>query len=156
MEIDLDAEIVRGDDGTLVVTLAPERAAEDDDGEGPVTGGTVTLHPGEGGYDDALAAWDLQQHPDRPEAVSTASGREQAMSVIHAVVAEPDTTVEQAVGEVDDPEAAAEALRHVLVGGEPSVAAFAGEVAEAHDDDEPPPAHEVTKAIGNVLPQLEG
>lgn len=156
MEIDLDKEIIRRDDGTLVVTLAPERNAEEEGGEGGATGETLTLHAGEGGYDDALAAWDLQQHPDRPEAVSTASGREQAMSVIHAVTTEPDIDVAQAAHSVDDPAATAEALRHVLVGGEPSVAAFAEEVAAAHHDDEAQPAHKVTKAIGNVLPELEG
>jgi hypothetical protein len=154
MDIDLDQEIIRRDDGTLVVTLVPERGAEDD-GDRPAAGETVTLHAGEGGYDDALAAWDLQQHPDRPAAVSTASGREQAMDVIHAVAAEPGTDVHDAVESVDDPQAAAEALRHVLVGGEPSVAAFAAEVADAHHDEEPLPTHTVTKSIGNVLSELE-
>ena len=34
------------------------------------------LHPGEGGYDAALAEWDLQQNPDREAVVSTPSGRQ--------------------------------------------------------------------------------
>lgn len=151
MEIDLDQPIVRQPDGTLVVTAALDRReAEDEDG--PSTGGTVTLHPGEGGYDDALAAWDLQHNPDRPAAVSTASGREQAMSVVHAVATgEP---VEQAVAGIAEPDAVVEALRHVLVGGDPSVAAFADEIAESQAD-EPIAAHTVAKAIGNVLATLE-
>lgn len=151
MEIDLDQPIVRQPDGALVVTAALDRReAEDDDG--PTTGDTVTLHPGEGGYDDALAAWDLQQNPDRPPAVSTASGREQAMSVVHAVATgEP---VAEAVASVAEPEAVAEALRHVLVGGDPSVAAFADEIGESQEG-EPVPAHTVAKAIGNVLASLE-
>lgn len=151
MEIDLDQPIVRQEDGTLVVTVAVDRRqAEDDDG--PTTGGSVTLHPGEGGYDDALAAWDLQHDPDRPAAMSTASGREEAMTLIHAVAT--GRPVEQAVAELAEPHAAAEALRHVLVGGDPSVAAFADEIAEARGD-EPIPAHTVAKAIGNALGNLE-
>jgi hypothetical protein len=153
MDIDLDKEIVRGDDGTLVVTTALQRVHDDDD-EVAAGGDTVTLHPGEGGYDDALAAWDLQQNPDRPAAVSTASGREQAMSVIHAVGLD-ETAVDREVGALDDPEATTEALRHVLVGGEPSVAAFAAEIAEAHGDEEPLPGHAVAKTIGIVLAKLE-
>ena len=151
MEIDLDQPIVRQPDGALVVTAALDRReAEDDDG--PTRGDTVTLHPGEGGYDDALAAWDLQQNPDRPAAVSTASGREQAMAVVHAVATgEPAA---EAVASVAEPEAVAEALRHVLVGGDPSVAAFADEIGESQEG-EPVPAHTVAKAIGNVLASLE-
>lgn len=154
MDIDLDQDITRRPDGTLLVTLAPQRGAEDEAGVTPVPE-QVELHPGEGGYDDALAAWDLQQDPDRPAAVSTASGREQARALIHAAATRPPTEVADALAEVDDPQATAEALRHVLVGGEPSVADFAGEVAEAHGDDEALPTHEVAKTIGTVLAQLE-
>jgi hypothetical protein len=88
------------------------------------------IRPGEGGYNEALAEWEGEQHPDRPEAVSTASGREQAMAVVHAVAEDPDH-VSEAVDALDDPTACAEALRRVLVGGTPSVEAFAGEVAGA-------------------------
>src|SRR5918992_4224454 len=133
-------EIVRNDDGTLVVPVEPERsrAADDDadDSSGEADGQaaqpeTRILHPGEGGYDEALAEWDLQQSPDRGPAVSTASGREEAMGLIHAVANSPDQAVAPAVAELADPDAAGEALRHVLVGGAPSVDAFAAEVAEA-------------------------
>jgi hypothetical protein len=153
MEIDLDREITRHPDGTIEVPLLPERGAEGDDGEA-VAGGTLALKPGEGGYDDALAAWDLQQDPDRPPAVSTASGREQARAVVHAAATTPDSDVASALDVVDDPEQAAEALRHVLVGGNPAVEDFAAEVAEAHGGD-PLPTHEVTRTIGTVLAELE-
>ena len=92
-------DIVRNDDGTLVVPVEPERAHAADDDEDASSGeadGQATqpttriLHPGEGGYDEALAAWDLQQNPDREPAVSTASGRQEAMTLIHAVAASPD------------------------------------------------------------------
>ena len=152
MDIDLDKEIVRGDDGTLVVTTAIQRLLDDDD-EVAAGGDTVTRHPGEGGYDDALAAGDLQQNPDRPAAVSTASGREQAMAVVHAVAEDPDHVAE-AVGSLDDPAAAAEALRHVLVGGTPSVQAFADEVADAEGGDAIP-AHSATRIIGEVLADID-
>ena len=86
--------------------------------------GTRVIRPGEGGYVEALADWEQQQHPDRGEAVSTASGREQAMAVVHAVADDP-AHVADAVDALDDPEAGAEAFRHVLVRGPPSVSAFA-------------------------------
>ena len=54
----------------------------------------------------------------------------------------------------DLPEASAEALRHVLVGGVPSVDAFAAEVAEA-EGGEAVPAHKVTKIIGEVLAEID-
>jgi len=57
-------------------------------------------------------------------------------------------------GGYDDPEASGQALRHVLVGGVPSVEAFAAEVAEAEGGD-PLPAHEATKIIGEVLAELD-
>lgn len=150
-------EIIRNDDGTLVVPVEPSRheveAAAADDATPTPTATTRVLHPGEGGYDEALAEWDLQQHPDREAAVSTASGREQAMAVIHAA-AESDGDIGAAIEAADDPEASAEALRHVLVGGEPSVADFAGEIAEA-EGGEPLPPHQATKIIGEVLAEID-
>ena len=115
---------------------------------------TRVLHPGEGGYDEALAEWDLQQHPDREPVVSTASGRQAAMSLVHAVATSPDHAVKPAVRALDDPDASGEALRHVLVGGVHSVEAFATEVAEA-EGGEPLPAHEATKIISAVLAELD-
>jgi hypothetical protein len=148
-------EIIRHDDGSLTVPVAPDRHAGDDDPDGaaePVET-TMLLHPGEGGYSDALAEWDLQQHPDRGEAVSTVSGREQAMAVVHAVAEDPKHVAE-AVESLEDPDASAEALRHVLVGGTPSVQAFASEVAEAEGGDELP-HHKATKIIGEVLAEID-
>ena len=71
-------EIVRNADGTLVVPVQPERQHETDSGtdagstssdssDGEATprqtapsqpSETRLLHPGEGGYDEALAEWD--------------------------------------------------------------------------------------------------
>jgi hypothetical protein len=112
------------------------------------------LHPGEGGYSDALAEWDLQQNPDRAPAVSTASGREEAMNVVHTVAESPDHDVAGALKDVSDSEASGEALRHVLIGGTHSVEAFSDEVAEA-EGGEPLPAHKMTKIIGEVLAELD-
>jgi hypothetical protein len=153
-------DIVRNADGTLVVPVQPDRQQETDDDatvsadavEGEVT--TRVLHPGEGGYDEALAEWDLQQNPDREPAVSTASGRQEAMTLVHAVATSPDHAVAPAVAALDNPEASGEALRHVLVGGVHSVEDFAAEVAEA-EGGEPLPAHEATKIIGEVLAELD-
>ena len=153
-------DIVRNADGTLVVPVQPDRQHEiDDDGtEAPdapdVEATTRVLHPGEGGYDEALAEWDVQQNPDREPAVSTASGRQEAMTLVHAVATSPDHAVAPAVAALDDPEASGEALRHVLVGGVHSVEDFAAEVAEAEGGD-PLPAHEATKIIGEVLAELD-
>jgi hypothetical protein len=152
-------DIVRNDDGTLVVPVPPERShAGDDDTENETDEApqptTRVLHPGEGGYDEALAEWDQQQNPDRPPAVSTASGREEAMSLIHAVATSEDHAVAPAVADLADPNASGEALRHVLVGGAPSVEAFAAEVAEAKGGD-PLPAHKATKIIGEVLNEID-
>lgn len=152
-------DIVRNDDGTLVVPVQPERShATDDDAESeteqPPQPTTRVLHPGEGGYDEALAEWDHQQNPDRPPAVSTPSGREEAMGLIHAVANSPDHAVAPAVADLADPNASGEALRHVLVGGVPSVEAFAAEVAEAKGGD-PLPAHKATKIIGEVLSEID-
>jgi hypothetical protein len=159
-------DIVRNSDGTLVVPVEPERRHDADDGtegataatqtetEPPADPGTRVLHPGEGGYDEALAEWDRQQHPDHEVAVSTASGRQEAMAVVHAVAESEDHAVAPALEAIDDPEASGEALRHVLVGGVPSVEAFANEVAEA-EGGEPLPAHQATKIIGQVLGELD-
>lgn len=161
-------DIVRNDDGTLVVPVRPDRPRETDDegGAADAVGGDVeasdaaiepttrVLHPGEGGYDAALAEWDLQQNPDRAPVVSTATGRHEAMTLVHAVATSPDHAVAEAVAALDDPEASGEALRHVLVGGVHSVEAFAAEVAEAEGGD-PLPAHQTTVIIGEVLSELD-
>ena len=160
-------DIVRNSDGTLVVPVPPERQPKpidaDDassgagggDSEHAVTAPTTRqLHPGEGGYDEALAEWDLEQNPDREPVVSTASGRHEAMALIHALASSPDDDVAAAVQGLDDPEACGEALRHVLVGGVHSVEAFSAEVAEA-EGGEPLPAHEITTIIGEVLKVLD-
>ncbi|HEX2784324.1 MAG TPA: hypothetical protein VHN36_12125 [Ilumatobacteraceae bacterium] len=148
-------EIIRHDDGSLTVEVAPSRHSGDDETDTPVDTGVTTmlLHPGEGGYNEALTEWDLQQNPDRGVAVSTASGREEAMALVHAVADDP-AHVTEAVDSLDDPEASAEALRHVLVGGTPSVQAFAAEVAEA-EGGEDLPHHRVTKIIGEVLAVID-
>jgi len=160
-------DIVRNPDGTLVVPVQPERRHDAEDADGaPVVGAddeappadappaTRLLHPGEGGYDEALAEWDLQQNPDREPVVSTAAGREEAMSLVHAVATSPDHAVASAVEALDDPEASGEALRHVLVGGVHSVEDFAAEVAKAEGGD-PLPTHQTTKIIGEVLAELD-
>jgi hypothetical protein len=151
-------EIIRNDDGTLVVPVQPERRHDsDDDPDGTAAAPTATtrvLHPGEGGYDEALAEWDLEQNPDREPVVSTASGRQEAMTLVHAVATSPDHAIAPAVEALVDPEASGEALRHVLVGGVRSVEGFAAEVAEA-EGGEPIPAHEATKIIGEVLAELD-
>jgi hypothetical protein len=150
-------DIVRNADGTLVVPLDVPSVGDDDDDDEEQTNAppaTRVLHPGEGGYDEALAQWDLQQNPDRAPAVSTPTGRQEAMTLVHAVATSPDDGVASAVAALDDPEAAAEALRHVLVGGAPSVEAFAAEVAEAKGG-EPLTAHQATKIIGEVLAEFD-
>src|SRR5687767_7443039 len=118
-------DIIRNADGTLVVPAEPERRPETDDSADTASGGadgettdvnataaTRLLRPGEGGYDEALAEWDSQQHPDRGPAVSTASGREGAISVVHAIATSPDHAVAPALEALEDPEATGEALRH--------------------------------------------
>jgi len=152
-------DIIRHEDGSLTVPVTPGRRTADDDSENAVDAAvgshteTMVIRPGEGGYVEALAEWDLQQHPDRTEAVSTASGREEAMHVVHAVADDPEHVAE-AVDSLDDASASAETLRHVLVGGNPSVQAFAAEVAEAEGGDELP-AHKATKVIGQVLAEID-
>jgi hypothetical protein len=158
-------DIVRNADGTLVVPVPQQRqsATDDDassvgaDDEATQTNAepkTRLLHPGEGGYDEALAEWDLQQDPDRPPVISTATGRQEAMALLHAVATSPEEALAPAVEALDDPEASGEALRHVLVGGVHSVEDFAAEVAEAEGGD-PLPAHQATKLIGEVLAELD-
>jgi hypothetical protein len=158
-------DIVRNADGTLVVPVQHERRHDADTDasaadretepeQAPIDPTTRVLHPGEGGYDEALAEWDQQQNPDRAPVVSTASGREEAMALVHAVAISPDHEVASAVEALDDPAASGEALRHVLVGGVRSVEGFAAEVAEAEGGD-PLPAHEATKIIGEVLAELD-
>jgi hypothetical protein len=155
-------EIIRNPDGSLVVPIPEGRHHEGDEAEAPTGDGgeavvaatTRVLHPGEGGYNEALAEWDLQQNPDRAPAVSTASGREQAMDVVHTLAESPDHDVASALKDVKDTEASAEALRHVLIGGTHSVEAFSEEVAEA-EGGEPLPAHKMTKIIGEVLAELD-
>ena len=151
-------EITRNDDGTLLVPVTPERVhvAEGDGpeaAEAPTSPTTRLLHPGEGGYDEALADWDLQQHGGEA-ATSTADGRAAAMGLVHTVAGDPDHAVTSAVADLEDPEASAEALRHVLVGGVHSVEGFAAEVAEA-EGGEPIPAHQATKIIGEILAELD-
>lgn len=145
--------ITRNDDGSLSVPVEPGRHDEDESGEPITESGTRVIRPGEGGYNEALAEWEGEQHPDRPEAVSTASGREEAMSVVHAVADDPDH-VADAVDRLADPTAAAEALRHVLVGGTPAVEAFAGEVAD-HEGGEAIPPHVATRVIGEILADID-
>jgi hypothetical protein len=163
-------DIVRNADGTLVVPVPQERHPQGDDGadtpspdagdavdtHGAATPGGATrlLHPGEGGYDEALAEWDHQQNPDRAPVVSTATGRQEAMTLVHAVATSPDHAVAPAVQALDDPQACGEALRHVLVGGVHSVEDFAKEVAQAEGGDVLS-AHETTKIIGEVLTELD-
>lgn len=150
-------EIVRNADGSLVVPVQPGRHDHDDDDDTAATDATATtrvIHPGEGGYDEALAEWDAQQNPDRPPVVSTASGRQEAMTLVHAVAISPNHDVAPAVEALEDPEASGQALRHVLVGGVHSVEDFAAEVAAA-EGGEVLRAHEATKIIGEVLAELD-
>ncbi|MDQ2826555.1 MAG: hypothetical protein M3Y04_06315 [Actinomycetota bacterium] len=156
-------EIVRNADGTLVVPVQPERRHDSDESDEvaeteatPAEAAPTTriLHPGEGGYDEALAEWDRQQNPDREPVVSTATGRQEAMTLLHAVATSPDHAAAPAIDALDDPEATGEALRHVLVGGVHSVEDFAAETAEA-EGGEALPAHQATKIIGEVLAELD-
>jgi len=156
-------EIIRNPDGSLLVPIPEGRHHSGDDAPDTATGDgaevvaeatTRLLHPGEGGYSEALAEWDLQQNPDRAAAVSTASGREEAMNVVHTLAESPEHDVAGALKDVSDSEASGEALRHVLIGGTHSVEAFSEEVAQA-EGGEPLPAHKMTKIIGEVLAELD-
>jgi hypothetical protein len=154
-------EIIRNADGGLVVQI-PEARHHDSDAtdsersnaEDSVEETSRVLHPGEGGYNEALAEWDLQQNPGRAPAVSTASGRDEAMSIVHTLAESPTHDVAAALKNADDTEASAEALRHVLVGGTHSVEAFSEEVADA-EGGEPLASHKMTKLIGEVLAELD-
>ncbi|NNN02367.1 MAG: hypothetical protein HKL86_11105 [Acidimicrobiaceae bacterium] len=156
-------EIIRNPDGSLVVPIRQKRH-HDGDGEVGVSSAEDSavavestsrlLHPGEGGYSEALAEWDLQQDPDRAPAISTASGREEAMNVVHTLADSSDHDVVAALKDVSDAEASGEALRHVLIGGTHSVEAFSNEVAKA-EGGEPLAAHKMTKIIGEVLAELD-
>ena len=148
-------EITRHEDGSLTVPVEPGRHANDDapDDAPQAEATTKVIRPGEGGYVEALAEWDLQQNPEHGVAVSTAVGREQAMHVVHVVAEDPEHVAE-AVESLKDADASAEALRHVLVGGTPSVQAFAHEVVEAEGGDELKP-HQATKIIGQVLAEID-
>ena len=156
-------EIIRSPDGSLVVPIPEGRHHDSDDAADLTTGGggdavteptTRTLHPGERGYNEAPSEWDIQRDPDRTAAVSTASGRDEAMSVVHTLAESPDHDVASALSSVNDTEAIGEALRHVLIGGTHSVEAFSEEVAES-EGGEPLPAHKMTKIIGEVLAELD-
>ena len=151
--------IVRNEDGTLVVPVRQERHHDEEGVAGDETTmapaeTTRVLHPGEGGYDEALVEWDVQQNPDREPAVSTPSGRQEAMALVHAMAESPKHDVSDAIAAIGDPEASGEALRHVLVGGVHSVEAFSTEVAQAEGGD-PLPSHETTKIIGEILTELD-
>jgi len=147
-------EIIRHEDGSLTVPVTPGRHDTDDEAEVEVEAAETmkVIRPGEGGYIEALARWDASQNPDH-DVVSTASGREQAMHVVHAIAEDPEHVAE-AVEALDDAEAGAEALRHVLIGGTPSVKAFASEVVDAEGGEELPP-HTATKIIGQVLAEID-
>jgi hypothetical protein len=147
-------KIVRNPDGTLVVPVEHRDVDDDEAVEVEAAPDTKILHPGEGGYDEALAEWDRQQNPDADPPVSTVSGREAAMHIVHEVAESPKHEVQPAIDDLDDPEAAAEALRHVLIGGVHSVEDFAKEVADA-EGGERLRAHEATKIIGEVLAVLD-
>ncbi len=155
--------IVRNTDGSLIVPVPAVRHHDSDDDGVALSPGiadavtaptTRVLHPGEGGYNEALAEWDLQQNPDRAPSVSTASGREEAMVVVHELAESPVHDVVGALAHVDNAAASGEALRHVLIGGTHSVEAFSDEVAEA-EGGEVLPAHTMTKIIGEVLAELD-
>src|ERR1700683_5295412 len=105
--------IVRNEDGTLVVPVRQERHHDEEDEAGAETTvaapeTTRVLHPGEGGYDEALVEWDVQQNPDRAPAVSTPSGRQEAMALVHAMAESPKDDVSTAFEGVNDPEASGE------------------------------------------------
>ena len=158
-------DITRNADGTLIVPVPPERRSKAMDDQDPSsaevdllpTVATLTtrrIHPGEGGYDEALAEWDKQQNPDRAPVISTATGRQEAMTLVHAVATSDDHAVASVVNGLVDSEASGEALRHVLVGGVHSVEDFAAEVAEA-EGSEPLSPHKTTKIIGEILTELD-
>ncbi len=156
-------EITRNSDGSLMVPIPARRHHDSDDTESSTAENdagaadeptTRLLHPGEGGYSEALAEWDLQQNPDRDAAVSTASGREEAMTIVHSLAESTNHDVAGALRDLNDSQASGEALRHVLIGGTHSVEAFSDEVADA-EGGEPLATHQMTKIIGEVLAELD-
>lgn len=155
-------EIIRNSDGSLLVPIPERRHHEGDDINEVASDSTDAVqlpttrvvHPGEGGYSEALAEWDLQQNPDRDPAVSTASGRDDAMNVVHSLAESPEHDVAGALKAINDSDASGEALRHVLIGGTHSVEAFAQEVAQS-EGGEPLTTHQMTKIIGEVLAELD-
>ena len=100
-------EIVRNADGTLVVPVEQERHHDSDDDDGQADGEpaardasrptTRVLHPGEGGYDEALAEWDRSRTPiaNRPSRPRPAA--QEAMHLVHEVATSPDHAVAPAV-----------------------------------------------------------
>lgn len=153
--VPVSMDIIRHEDGSLTVPVALDRQPGDEDSDPQVEPAVTTMiiRPGEGGYTEALATWDAEQDPTRGEAVSTTSGRAEAMAVVHAVAEDPDHVAE-AVEALQDPDASAGALRHVLIGGTPSIEAFASEVADSEGGDALP-HHTATKIIGEVLAEID-
>jgi len=156
-------DIVRNDDGTLVVPVQPERShVTDDDADASSSEAdpqatqptTRVLHPEK----VATTRRSLNGTSSRtrivPPAVSTASGRQEAMGLVHAVANSPDHAVAPAVAALADPNASGEALRHVLVGGVPSVEAFAAEIADAKGGD-PYPLTRQPRSSAEVLNELD-
>ena len=113
----------------------------------------LLLYPGEDG--DLLIPLTVRHAELRAHAGEVSlPGGAVTSAQLHAVAEDPDHAVADAVAELGDPDASAEALRHVLVGGAPSVEGFAAEVAEA-EGGEPIPAHQATKLIGEILAELD-
>jgi len=136
-------EIIRNTDGSLLIPVPEGRHHDGDDEVETPTGESV-------GAPAAPTTRLLHRAP----AVSTASGREEAMNIVHALAESPDHDVAFALKDVRDAEASGEALRLVLIGGTHSVEAFSQEVADA-EGGEPLPAHKMTKIIGEVLAELD-
>ena len=95
-------DIIRNEDGTLTVPIVPGRHDNDhavpgENGDGAELATTRVLHAGEPGYIEALAEWDRDRAPDQEAATSTATGREEAMAIVHAVAVDPDHDVHKAV-----------------------------------------------------------
>ena len=153
-------EIIRNPDGSLVVPIPEGRHPDSAEVEGEASENEVAepttrvLHPGEGGYNEALAEWDHQQNPDREPAVSTASGREEAMIVVHNVAESPRSRRRRCPEGRPRLRSERRSVAPRTGGGTHSVEAFSEEVAEA-EGGEPLPAHKMTKIIGEVLAELD-
>ena len=156
-------EIIRNDDGSLLVPIPEGRHHDSDDAtdatagdgaEGTEAPTTRLLHPGE-----------LLQRGPSPNGIS-ATRTPRSRGVDREWTRRGDERrarrrelpdhryVAGALKDVSDSEASGEALRHVLIGGTHSVAAFSEEVAAA-EGGEPLPAHKMTKIIGEVLAELD-